>query len=627
MATTIPIATAMLSSKFMERVSAEDRTFLRGCVTIKAVPASASIPNTRASRPAPARSRLRPVFFAVLVALVPTALATWAVGRNHADHVSRTASSAVVGEAQAGRQQAEQVLSRARARALTIAHFVPVQRALTRRDEKALALFARQHPGSYFLLRGKEIPARHPSEVARRTVVVTLGKHAIGTVAVGVPESALRDAVDQVPRADGDRIGLSAAGTAPAGAGDISLGDRRYRAAGANVSSRIEVVAARPASAIDRDVRNTWLTAFGAAVATLATVALIAWAAAPLVGRGRMIQRERSEALSVLSNVRDGVFLVDEDGLVRFWNRAAELITGLSRTDVWGRRLAELPGLGSIAGQIPVGEDGQVRPQTLPVELGVSELWLSVAGVETLEGKVYTFTDITEEQRLEQLKNDFVATVSHELRTPLTGLYGAAVTLRERGGLIPATARAQLLAAIGDQAELLARVVEDILVAAGIESDQLLFTEHSFEAVALAREAVEEARLRHSTTRVQLVQDEEDLFVHADSVRTRQVLDSLIDNAVRYATRGPIWVAVERVNGAITFSVADKGPGIPLDKQQRIFEKFYRSDVQMMSGVGGAGLGLYISRELVRLMGGRLWVESAPGAGALFSFELPSLPD
>ena len=122
------------------------------------------------------------------------------------------------------------------------------------------------------------------------------------------------------------------------------------------------------------------------------------------------------------------------------------------------------------------------------------------------------------------------------------------------------------------------------------------------------------------------MQDEEDLLVRADSVRTRQVLDNLIDNAVLYAGRGPIWVAVERVNGSITFSVADKGPGIPLDKQQRIFEKFYRSDVQMKSGVGGSGLGLYISRELVRLMGGRLWVESTPGAGALFSFELPSLP-
>jgi signal transduction histidine kinase len=402
---------------------------------------------------------------------------------------------------------------------------------------------------------------------------------------------------------------------------------RGQRAGSVPVSARLEVVAARPAGTVDSDVRTVWLTVFAAALSTLATVALIAWGAAPLVVRGRIAVRERSEALRVLANVRDGVFLTDADGVVRFWNRAAEAITGLSRPDVWGRRLGELPGLGSIAREIPVGEEGNVHPETLPVQLGLSELWLSMAGVETPEGTVYTFADSTEEQRLEQLKNDFVSTVSHELRTPLTGVYGAAETLRERGDLIPPTVRAQLIATVGDQAQLLARVIEDILLASGIESDQLLFTEKSFEGVGLAREAVEEARLRHSTTRVQLVRDEDALLVNADPVRTRQVLDNLIDNAVNYSDRGPIWVAVESGEGITVFSVADEGPGIAAEKHERIFEKFYRSDVQMQGGVGGAGLGLYISRELVRRMGGRLWVESAPGAGSLFSFELPALSE
>ena len=74
-----------------------------------------------------------------------------------------------------------------------------------------------------------------------------------------------------------------------------------------------------------------------------------------------------------------------------------------------------------------------VRPEVFPVQLGLRELWLSLAGVETGEGTVYTFANVTEEQRLEQMKNDFLSTVSHELRTPLTGVYGAALTLRERG--------------------------------------------------------------------------------------------------------------------------------------------------------------------------------------------------
>lgn len=580
------------------------------------MPASASIPRRTTSRPSTGRSRLRPVVFAILVALVPTGIVAWAVGRNEASDVRQTANAAVASEAQIGAREATRLLTRAGATAVDTARLPEIQRALARNDRAALAAFAHNHPAVSFLVRGHRVPAHVSAAAARRTAVVTLGGNTIGTVIVQVDRRRLTDAVRSVRVAGKDRLLLVDEGTAP---------PRGYRTAAVPISSRLDVVAARPVGTIDGDVRGVWLSVLAAALATLATVGVIAWGASPLVVRGRMAVRERSEALRVLSGVRDGVFLTDDDGVVRFWNRAAELITGLKRTDVWGRRLGDLPGLGTVADEIPVGEEGEVVPLTVPVQLGLAELWLSVAGVQTPEGTVYTFADITEEQRLEQLKNDFVATVSHELRTPLTGLYGAAVTLRERGDLIPPSARAQLLTAVGDQAELLARVIEDILVASGIESDQLLFAEHSFEGVALAQEVVEEARLRHSTTRVQLVQDEESLFVRADAVRTRQVLDNLIDNAVRYSERGPIWVAVESGEDMVVFSVADEGPGIPLDKHDRIFEKFYRSDVQMQGGVGGAGLGLYISRELVRRMGGRLWVDSTPGAGSLFSFELPAL--
>jgi signal transduction histidine kinase len=590
----------------------------------RGVTSSASVPSTPAVRPAAGRTRLRPVIFAVLVALVPTAVVAWAVGRNEGNHINRAATTAVVSEAQRGARQAELVLARARTRALAIAHVVAVQRALERRDRAALTRLADRFPGSYYLVRGKAIPAR-PEAAARRTAVVILGKKPIGTVAVPVPRSSLVEATQRVRLADGDRLLLAEPETAPADGGDIRLEDRGYRAAGAPVSSRVELVAARPLSAIDADVRNTWLTALGAALATLATVALIAFAGAPLVVRGRMLQRERSEALRVLSSVRDGVFLTDDRGIVRFWNRAAELITGLTRRDVWGHSLSDLPGLGSIAGEIPVGEEGTVRPQVFPVQLGLRELWLSLAGVETGEGTVYTFANVTEEQRLEQLKNDFLSTVSHELRTPLTGLYGAVLTLRERGEELPTDDRSQLLGLLTEQAEGLARLVEDLLVASGLESDRLVLAQERFEAVKLAREVVEDARVRNMTARVQLVEAEE-AFVLADPARTRQVLENLIDNAIKYAGGGPVRVAVERGDGVVAFGVSDEGPGIPEDRQERIFEKFYRSDVQMEGGVGGAGLGLYISRELVRRMGGRLWVESTRGAGSLFSFELPSLP-
>src|SRR5262245_22045563 len=159
------------------------------------MPASASIPTTPAARPAPGRTRLRPVLFAVLVALVPTAVVAFAVGRNEGNHTRRAATAAVVAEAQAGGREAERALTRARARALAIAHVVPVQRALARRDRAALTRLARRFPGSYYLLHGKAIPGRPADEAARRTVVVTLGKRALGTVAVSVPRSSLLDAI------------------------------------------------------------------------------------------------------------------------------------------------------------------------------------------------------------------------------------------------------------------------------------------------------------------------------------------------------------------------------------------------------------------------------------------------
>jgi signal transduction histidine kinase len=111
--------------------------------------------------------------------------------------------------------------------------------------------------------------------------------------------------------------------------------------------------------------------------------------------------------------------------------------------------------------------------------------------------------------------------------------------------------------------------------------------------------------------------------VAADPDRLRQVLVNLIENAVKYARRGRVQVRLSSHYGTVRFSVRDEGPGIPLSQQERIFEKFYRLDPNMTKGVGGTGLGLYICRELVDAMNGDIWVESAPGAGSTFSFELP----
>jgi signal transduction histidine kinase len=112
--------------------------------------------------------------------------------------------------------------------------------------------------------------------------------------------------------------------------------------------------------------------------------------------------------------------------------------------------------------------------------------------------------------------------------------------------------------------------------------------------------------------------------VAGDADRTRQVLTNLLDNAIKYSPNGGlIELGVEADDGHARFTVRDEGLGIPLGEQKRIFDKFYRLDPDQRRGIGGSGLGLYICRELVRSMNGRIWVESDPGKGATFTFELP----
>src|SRR5438874_3810510 len=145
----------------------------------------------------------------------------------------------------------------------------------------------------------------------------------------------------------------------------------------------------------------------------------------------RAAAAEREQAAQVLEAVGDGIFLVDDGGVVRLWNRAAELVTGLSGDDVRGRSVADVfPTWPAIVQQVPVAEGGAAaRSVTLPLDRRGEELWLSFVAVRSTEGVVYAVRDLTSERRLEERKSEFIATVSHELRTPMTAVLGAARTL------------------------------------------------------------------------------------------------------------------------------------------------------------------------------------------------------
>ena len=350
-------------------------------------------------------------------------------------------------------------------------------------------------------------------------------------------------------------------------------------------------------------------------------------------GLARRVELQRLELerhAHVLEHVGDGVFVVDRSGIVQFWNLAAEQMTGIALDRAVGTPAAKLlRGWNDVSPSIPVAGAGRPKRQLarlLPFEVDGRELWLSLCGVDVADATVYSFQDRTEERMLDKLKDDFVATASHELRTPLAAIYGAAKTLR-REDILDAEGVENLMGIITTESERLARVVEDILLASHLDSGRLRFAEAPVDVRSLATDVVEAMQLQlGSGVTLQLDALPNGLPpVAVDPLKLRRVLLNLLDNAIKYSPEGGTVAlrVMTAADGRLRLEVHDQGLGIPLAEQERIFEKFYRSDPQLARGVGGTGLGLYICRELVQRMGGEIGVESEPGKGSTFTVELP----
>lgn len=339
----------------------------------------------------------------------------------------------------------------------------------------------------------------------------------------------------------------------------------------------------------------------------------------------RAVAAEREQAAHVLEVVGDGIFLVDAVGVIRLWNRAAELVTGLPADDVRERRAADVfEGWSSVVERVPVAADGATaRSVTLPVGVSGNDLWLSFVAVRSSDGVVYAFRDLTSERRLDDEKSDFITSISHELRTPMAAVYGAALTLlRREDELAPEQSR-QLVEIIASQAARLSHVTDELLLARQLDRADFPVGHDLVDVVELTHATVDTMR-QHLASPAALDVEVAGAVEPAtgDRDRIQQVLVNLLDNAFKYGA-DPVRVRVEGTPGTVRVSVADSGEGIVPAEHERIFEKFYRADPQLSRAPSGTGLGLYISRELVRRMGGQLHVRSHPGAGATFIVDLP----
>jgi two-component system, OmpR family, phosphate regulon sensor histidine kinase PhoR len=573
---------------------------------------------------------------------LPLAIGVWAFGnfaaQNARERVDTQLQASLNGATTAYQSEVNSSAREAR----VLANSAAIQQAVRTRDRKKLAAFARRHPHVAFFAGGHRLAGSVAPGAPTRVVRIMHGRRIVGSVAVSVvmDEALLSSLIgpsnlttDQELVAlagnrvvAGRQVGAHAEGDLDR-VGDLRLGDSNYRAASAPVvkGGDLRLAAVEPREVVSAAEHHSRRRVLLAGLAILGGVALAAYALAPTFARTRFAQAQRAQAAQVLSHVGDGVFLVDRTGSIGFWNPGAEALTGLPAPAAMRRKPEELfrgwrqhAPKPTPSAEKPIAETGRY-------EVNGNELWLSVSAVESPVGTVYAFRDRTDEYRLEEARADFVATVSHELRTPLASIHGAARTLRSRDEDLGEGTRRDLLEIVVEQSERLAHLVDQVLLANQLSSKSAHVERRSFDARNVARDAVE--GLRPGLPR------EVQLELHlppslprvlGDPERVRQVIVNLVENAAKYSPGGgSIDVMVTAEDDVVKFAVRDEGLGIPHTEQARIFEKFYRLDAGMRRGVGGSGLGLFISRELVELMGGRMWVRSMPGAGSTFAFELP----
>ena len=296
---------------------------------------------------------------------------------------------------------------------------------------------------------------------------------------------------------------------------------------------------------------------------------------------------------------------------------AAILLAGVAGT-LLARRLARpLVALAHAADSVSTGDLGQ----PISAESDIAELHSLGEAFNAMTASL---------RQSDQAKNAFLADVTHELRTPLTVIKGTIETL-EDGALDDVEGRMPLLASMEREVDRLIRLVNELLVLTRADAGALRLNPQPLGLAALARDRCESlaplAGRRQVDLRVVMGDQESpaNVFVLGDADRLAQVLDNLLDNAIRHAPdRSTVTVTLTRAGDEVQCSVHDPGPGIPAEHLPLIFERFYRLDAARDRASGGAGLGLAIARALITAQGGRIGAQSAAGQGTRITFSLPA---
>lgn len=341
-----------------------------------------------------------------------------------------------------------------------------------------------------------------------------------------------------------------------------------------------------------------------------------------------LLSLEKSRLETVMANIGDIIFACNTDGTIILVNDTVQRYGFFDKGGMIGKRFQDVfPGL-----------DFESENKSMEKIFGSRETVTTCFSVMirplfdrkgSRTGKVVVFHDVSREHELEEMKLDFVSIAAHELRTPLTSIRGYLSFLMDDAAAFSGKQQ-DYLKRINISSQQLVVLINNLLSITRIERNAMVLNREITDWTAVVKNVTDQLGERASQKRIRLTLSLPDRPlppVLADPIRIEEVLLNLIQNAINYTQAGgSVDIGFEAKNGFIVTHVTDTGQGIPKDALPRLFTMFFRVSGKLEQGSKGTGLGLYISKAIVEMHHGTIWVESEPGKGSTFSFSLPEAP-
>lgn len=373
------------------------------------------------------------------------------------------------------------------------------------------------------------------------------------------------------------------------------------------------------------------------------------------------LRDEKLKSAIILDTIDDGVVLIDKQQTIQLFNQGASKISGwpadeaihldcrsvIKFVNAKGEPYAdhENPLNRIFESATPIRDNGAIlltrSNEHVPISLSVSPL---MDDQKNVTAAVAVFRDVSQERAEEQQRGEFISTASHEMRTPVAAIEGyLALALNDKVATIDSRARDYLEKAHASTQHL-GTLFQDLLTSAKAEDGRLSSHPQVVEMGSYLQQLTEDLKfaaekkglfsefILGSSSVIDASSDSDGrklvkplYYVHADPDRLREVITNLFDNACKYTDQGKISVGLTGNKTVVQFYLRDTGAGIPREDVPHLFQKFYRVDSSATRTIGGTGLGLFISRKIVELYNGHIWVDSEVGKGSTFYINLPRL--